>query len=971
MPAPVIRPHETGTVEGARAARDRFLSEFTLSLSEGVELGKLLPDFVAAIGGFLDVDRVALFLIDVDSSPTRYVIRAVFTQAGVPPIPAQFAMGPLEEIAPTLRALRPLAVSEALSEVELQAQWEFFRAAGTRSLLAVPIGIDGSLRGVVTSATVGRIRDFAAADIAFVESAARHLAAAFKQADLLSLLGRERDRLRILFDLSATVHRSPTIPDLMRTVLAGLQSTLRFPAGGFGLLSADGREIVCDETFSTPSETRPAPLGPIRIPLSVADGGVSDSALARSLVVAEPLVLLDINAVSEDPLLSPWAERLAASSLGFFPLSVGGRALGLLVVGCDGASRKIEAEDVETLQSLADVIAVTLEERRSAEAAARAVRYEKALAEASRALLTRTASRDVLLNQLLDALVSQFGQKNCRLLLIEPKTRSLVEIARRGDFSRAPQYPPLLDTGPIVSLRRGWGASVSHLRGGAPGYEGLVSRGSSAPGEANGRGAHAELVVPLALDGEVVGVFDLRSDRPFAADDVRILQAFADRAALALNLSDLVSELERRTRVLESVARATQLLNFRLFAPDILASFVEEISRAFPKSDGCVAYVASEDGHTLSVAAAYGLGRATMATWGESPIPIENLFCAGRAFRENQLISLEVEGFAELMPGARLEDLARVRSSVADSDVRHLLAAPIRVGDRRLGVIEVLACRKRAFTESDAETFLVLADQAAIALRNARVVDELKRSNRLKDDFLANLSHELKTPLTGIVGWAEVLLDMPGDDARTRRPLESILGQAETLKRMLEDLIDLSRIENFGLEIQRTRIDLTRVLSDAVNALAPIAGRRHIAIVLDLTASLPPFDADGTRLKQVFWNLLANGVKFSPVGATVTLTARKAEDGGIEFLVVDHGAGIDASFLPHVFERFRQEDSSHSRKYGGLGIGLSITKAIVEAHGGTLEAFSEGRGRGSRFTVRFPADKLHASGAFMRPRRPE
>ena len=282
------------------------------------------------------------------------------------------------------------------------------------------------------------------------------------------------------------------------------------------------------------------------------------------------------------------------------------------------------------------------------------------------------------------------------------------------------------------------------------------------------------------------------------------------------------------------------------------------------------------------------------------------------------------------------------------------MAAPIRVGSQRLGVVEVLACRPRAFSPADAETLVLLAEQAAIALRNARLIEELQRSNRLKDDFLANLSHEVRTPLTGIVGWAEVLLDSKGDDPQVRRALEAILGQAETLSRMLADLIDLSRIDNFGLEIRRSRVSLAAVIADALDAVSPGASKHDVAIRCRIDADLPAMEGDPARLKQVVWNLLTNGVKFSPAGSTVDVTARRSANGGVELVVEDQGVGIDASFLPHVFERFRQEESSSNRRFGGLGIGLSIARAIVEAHGGTISAASPGRARGARFSVQFP-----------------
>jgi signal transduction histidine kinase len=557
----------------------------------------------------------------------------------------------------------------------------------------------------------------------------------------------------------------------------------------------------------------------------------------------------------------------------------------------------------------------------------------------------------------IQAVVEHFGQENCSCQLVDRTRGVIVELARRGSWYPSVGLAGLRLDGPGLiaeAVRKKCVVSVGDV-GNDPRY--LLGWPE----------ARSELVVPLVSDGEVLGVFDLQSSRPdaFGPDEIRLLTPFAERTALALRLIDLVQELEQRTRVLESVTRATQLLNFRLHAPDVLSSVVEETSRAFPSSDGCVAYVAGEDGDTLSVAAAFGVGMVTLATHGHGPIPANALICAGRSLRENRPVLVATSGLDELTAGLPLELRAKARAAVDDPEVRHLMAAPIRVGDQRLGVIEVLACRPGAFSTRDQETLVLLAEQAAIALRNARLIEELRRSNQMKDEFLANLSHEVRTPLTGIVGWAEVLLESRGEDAETRRALQKILGQADTLSRMLGDLIDLSRIDNLGLQIRTGPVRISEPISEALDAVVPSADRRGVKIACDIPADLPVLEGDSSRLKQVIWNLLTNGVKFSPSGGTVTITARATPERGIELGVSDGGFGIEEAFLPHVFERFRQEESAVNRRFGGLGVGLSIARAIVQAHGGTLEVSSQGRDRGSHFRVRLPAPGVkRPSGSF-------
>jgi signal transduction histidine kinase len=920
--------------------RDRFLSEFALALVEGVPLKEFLDWSVAQIGRILDVDRVTLFLFGAGAADGALAVQASWAAEGVETVPATI---PLSEavVSAELRALEPVVLEDVASLLDQVEIAKTLRGFGTKSVLAVPIAIDGDLRGVVAAATVSRRRAWAPDDVSFLESAVHHLSAALKQTELVEELGRERDRLSVLFDLASAVQRSTTVNDVVETALSGLRDTLLFPIGVFALIAPEGDAVI---RLGGYGGTEPEQFSG-RVPLTPEHPTVS----FRVLESGQPLIVNDIEQEPEGSSKESFRE-LGARSFGAFPMRSAGKTIGVMTVASRDTSSRIEEDDVETLQSLADFVGVALEQRRSADAVAAAMREARSLADASHTLLTRTADRRVLLDQILDVLAQHFGHEACSLLLVEQEPPVLVRIGRRG-WSCSPVDVIPLDAAGLIPLAARTGRIVN-----APDV-------AKASDYVEGwRDARSELAVPLILDDRVVGVFDLQSGCPnaFSDADARTISAFAERAALALRLSKLVDTLENRTRVLEAVTRATQLLNFRLHAPDVLTSIVEETTRTFPAADGSVAWVCDAEGSNLSVAAADGIGGMILHASGSAPRALEDLKCAGPAFLENRPVITQVSGFDELSagwsPGAR----ARALAGVEDADVHSLIAVPIRVGDHRLGVLEVLSLGRDAFTPEDGDTLTLLAEQSAIALRNARLVEELQRSNRMKDDFVANLSHEIRTPLTGIVGWAEVLLDSHRDDADAQLALGAILGQAETLSRMLADLIDLSRIDNFGLELRRGEVALPEILAAALDAVSPGARRKGVAIRCTFDPDLPSLKGDAARLTQVLWNLLANGVKFSPAGGTVHVVGRRVPGGGLEIAVEDEGHGIDPEFLKLVFERFRQEETSSNRRFGGLGIGLAIARAIVLAHGGTIVAESEGRERGSRFRVTFPADRVMA-----------
>ena len=945
------------TPTGLRAGRERFLSEFSLALGGETDVPTFLEWAVGEVGRLLAVDRVGLFLFDGPPGEGVLSARSSWSESGIPPIPDVVLGERTTDLTAALASRAPIASADAQDDPALAPIAESLRRLGTRSLLAAPIVLDGASRGYLSAATLRTRREWSGDESEFLQAAARHLAGALKQVGLVEELARQRDRLSILLDVAAAVQRSTTQEEVVRTALDGLRETLGFRAAFIALVTPAGDEAIslgmyADDWPESGSREltwrrriEPAAAGPREVTVQVLASG-------------EAVVVDDVGTDPRAEASRPLLRTLGVEATAVFPMRTAGRLVGVMSVGGPRATWDIRQEDVLLLQSLADFVGVALMQRRATEALARAAREERALSEASRALLSRTSNRDVLLSQILDAVVHHFGQENCSLRLVGREEKTLVLFARRGDWTEAAEVSTLSVDGPglvAAAARDGTVINVSD-----------VSRDDRyLPGWS---AAKSELAVPLLLDGEVVGVLDLQSSRPeaFSPQDERTLAAFADRAALALRLADVVRQLEERTRVLEAVTRATQLLNFRLHTPDVLSSVVEETSRAFPGAAGGVVYVANADGTALTIAASSGVGRVTQRAWETTPIPLGRLRCAGPAFSENRPVFVDVTGLDELVDGQAAELRARARAAVPDPEIRQLMAVPIRVADHRLGVLEILSGRAGVFAAKDAETLGLLAEQAAIALRNARLVEELQRSNRLKDDFLANLSHEVRTPLTGIVGWAEVLLDSGPKDPASRRALEAILGQATTLSRMLTDLIDLSRIDNFGLELRHTTVRLAETIAAALDAVTPSAEKKGVPISCDVTDGLPALDGDPARLQQVVWNLLTNAVKFSPAGRPVRLSAREAGDGGVDLVVEDEGAGIDPAFLPHVFDRFRQEETSSSRRYGGLGVGLSIARAIVEAHGGRIEVESEGRDRGARFRVAFPPKAVVRSGAFRR-----
>jgi signal transduction histidine kinase len=259
--------------------------------------------------------------------------------------------------------------------------------------------------------------------------------------------------------------------------------------------------------------------------------------------------------------------------------------------------------------------------------------------------------------------------------------------------------------------------------------------------------------------------------------------------------------------------------------------------------------------------------------------------------------------------------------------------------------------------------FSVTRTQITARMAAERTAEELRRSgsalraaNRAKDEFLAVVSHELRTPLNAIVGWVSMLRrDMVPPHNRSHA-LDVIARNAAAQARLIEDLLDISRAVSGRLSLEIGELDVEATLRAAVDSVKPAAVRHGLALECHFDPGLGAITGDPARLQQVVLNVLSNGIKFTPAGGTVTISASRQRD-GVVIRVTDTGVGISRSFLPHVFERFRQEDTSTTRAHSGIGVGLAIARHIVEMHAGKIEVTSDGEGRGTTCTIVLPGSQ--------------
>jgi signal transduction histidine kinase/ActR/RegA family two-component response regulator len=310
-----------------------------------------------------------------------------------------------------------------------------------------------------------------------------------------------------------------------------------------------------------------------------------------------------------------------------------------------------------------------------------------------------------------------------------------------------------------------------------------------------------------------------------------------------------------------------------------------------------------------------------------------------------RVLSQRLHGYLLPMSPAERSGFRRMQQSARIS--------PLFENGRVVGTVTLIDdVTERVAREAELQTQIELSAKLLLSEKAART--EAERANRLKDEFLATVSHELRTPLNAIMGWAHMLRSANLDTVTIKRAIETIHRNAQAQSKLISDLLDVSRIISGKLPLDRRTIDLSTVVMTTLDSARPAAEAKEVNLDSLIDQEAGPMFGDADRLQQVVWNLVSNAIKFTPRAGRVEVRLQRVAD-QIWLTVRDSGIGISPEFLPHVFDRFRQADAATTRSQGGLGLGLSIVRHLVELHGGTVSANSEGEGQGATFLVRFPA----------------